>query len=138
MRSGDKPLLVTHKEALKDVNFIESQMQFFKQKKKIEFDRMCVILPDRKSIHRFNKALSKYGIKIITSNQVKGLTYDVVFSADWITTLEEQRGSSLCFKSETLNSFSHGRAKTHLYLLHQKKLSVIWTLREHIDYFNFD
>lgn len=140
MRRGKKPLLVTHKEALKDVSFIESQMQFFKQEKKIEFDRMCVILPDGKDIHRFNKALSKYGIKIITSNQVKGLTYDVVFLCGLDNYFRGNNEDLLYVSSQKrLIHSAMGRAKTHLFLLHQKKFSsYLEPLREHTEPFNFE
>ena len=55
----------------------------------------------------------------------------MLFFADWITTLEEQRGSSMF---QVRNKFiQHGeRRRTFIYSI--KRLCYLEPLREHIDY----
>lgn len=140
MRSGDKPLLITVREPGKDVTFVESQIQVIKQKAGIGYENMCIILPNGREAIRFEKSLSKYKVKIITSNRVKGLTFEAVF----LCGLEQYfRGDSM----DDLSYISHqkrliyscmGRSRRFLYLLHHKKLSTHFeAIENHVDFFEF-
>ena len=139
MRKGEKPLLITVKEPGEDVAFVESQIQILKRKQGINYENMCVILPSGRDLQRFNKSLSKYKVKVITSNRVKGLTYEVVFLC----------GLEHFFRDGSAEDFSYvsnqkrivyscmGRARRFLYLLHHKKISGNFeVLKEYVDYYN--
>lgn len=140
MRSGDRPLLITLSQPDKDVTFVESQIQVLKRKAGVEYENMCVILPNGREAARFGKSLSKYKVKVITPNRVKGLTYEVVFLC----------GLEHFFRKDSVDDLSYvshqrrviyscmGRARRSLYLLHHNKISDKFEpLKEYVDFFKF-
>ena len=136
MRSGEKPLLIVAKQQGSDVDFIEAQVQHLKRKQGINYENMCVILPVHREVARFEKSLSKYGVKVITSNRVKGLTFDVVFFCGLETFFVNGNPDDAAYSSNQKRIIYScmGRAKQFLYLMHQNKISSYFEgLREHVD-----
>ena len=140
MRSGERPLLITAREPGSDVSFVESQVQRLKAKQGIEYENMCVILPNGREAARFEKALSKYRVKVITSNRVKGLTFDVVFLCGLEHFFREGSAEDLSYIShqKRIVYTSMGRAKQLLYLLHHNRISPSFeVLKDHVDFYAF-
>jgi superfamily I DNA/RNA helicase len=101
---------------------------------------MCVIAPNAKEAKRFTAALSKYNIKIITRNRVKGLTFDIVFivGLENYFSFDPETNSSRLSQEKRIIYSSMGRARNSLYLLHQKKISPHFeVLRDYVDYFDY-
>lgn len=136
MRRGKKPTLVTLMTADQDLSFVETQIQYFRQKHQVDFKKMCVILPNTKELERFKKVLYKYGVKLILPNQVKGLTYDLVFLCGMENFFKHGDIDKLYVSSQKRLVFTCiGRAKEHLFLLHHKKLSkYLEPISDYIDY----
>ena len=86
---------------------------------------MCVIPADHKELSKLQKPLSKYGIKLITANRVKGLTFEVVFVCSLENYFRDGNLDDMLYISnqKRLVYTSMGRARRNLYLLHQNKLS---------------
>lgn len=140
MRNGDKPLLISVSEPGKDVVFIESQIQVLKRKSGIKYEDMCVILPNGREAARFNKSLSKYKVKVITSNRVKGLTYEVVFLCGLEHFFREGSADDLSYISHQRRVIYScmGRARKSLYLLHHNKISINFeVLKDFVDFYEF-
>ncbi len=138
MRRGDKPIIVATTKAGQDIEFVESRIQFYKQKKRIDYENMCVILPNNRELQRYKKALEKYGIKIITANRVKGLTFDTVFLCGLENYFINGNEEDMLYISsqKRLVYTSMGRARKHLYLLHQNKISAyLEPLKDYVESF---
>ena len=138
MRRGDKPIIVTTEKAGQVVEFIESRIQYYKQKKRIAYEKMCVILPNHKELSKLQKPLGKYGIKLITANRVKGLTFEVVFVCSLENYFRDGNLDDMLYISnqKRLVYTSMGRARRNLYLLHQNKLSsYLEPLKDYVEYY---
>lgn len=138
MRSGEKPLLITVNKPGQDVEFVESQIQILKRMQAIEYENMCVILPNNREAKRFSKSLSKYKVKIITSNRVKGLTYEAVFLCGLEHFFRDGSSddSSYVSHQKRIIYSSMGRARRFLYLLHHNKISGNFeVLKDYVDFY---
>lgn len=138
MRRGDKPIIVTTTKTGQDIEFVESQIQFHKQKNRIDYENMCVILPNNRELLRYKKELEKYGVKLITANRVKGLTFEIVFLCGLENYFKNGNEEDMLYISsqKRLVYTSMGRARKHLYLLHQNKISAhLEPLKNHVDFF---
>ncbi|NLG41602.1 MAG: UvrD-helicase domain-containing protein [Chloroflexi bacterium] len=140
MRNGERPLLVTIKQQGKDIEFVESQIQLLKHKKGITFENMCVILPSGREARRFSEGLATHPIKVITANQMKGLTFEVVFLCGLDHYFRNGSEDDLAYIShqKRLIYSCMGRARQLLYLLHHNKISPNFKgLRDFVDFYEF-
>ena len=124
MRRGDRPLLVSTKQAGEDITFVENQIQHLRQKAGIPYDQICVIAATAKDEKRFKNGLSKYKVPVYNANQPKGLGYDVVFLCGVENFFrEESKDDPVALSQQKRMLYAcMGRAQKNLYLLHAKKL----------------
>lgn len=138
LRQGDKPLLKRLGNFQEELNFIDTRVNYLRQKHNIPFDRIALVHNVPNVLSKYKRELAKYGINFFTCRQIKGLEYEAVIFCG----LEEFFKNGVDDQGEVsrqkcLLYTTMGRTKNHLFMTYKNVLQEqLKILEDYVDHFH--
>ncbi len=124
LREGNKPLLNRMSNLQEEINFIDTQVNYLRQKHNVPFDKIALVHNVPYELSKYRRDLSKYKINFHTCRTIKGLEFEAVIFCGlegfFRNGVDDQGEVS---HQKSLIYTTMGRAKNHLFMTYRNTVA---------------